>query len=128
MRVLVVDDQARTRQSMKAVLDAWRCVDEVHEAADGAKAVQLAGSFRPDVIIMDARMPKMSGVEALRLIKGQGWPGKAIVLSKHPDAKAEALAAGADVFISKNEPLETLRKTLTDMLEDTDQDVSPRLE
>jgi CheY-like chemotaxis protein len=118
MRVLVVDDQPRARQSMRAVLGAWRCVDEVREAADGAEAVELAESFAPDVILTDVRMPKMSGLEALRLIKAKGRPVKVIVLSMYPELQAEALAAGADAFISKSDPLEKLRQTLTNFLED----------
>ena len=117
MRVLVVDDQPRARQSMKAVLDAWRCVDEVREAANGVDAVQLAESFRPDVILTDVRMPMMNGLEALKLIKAQGRAVKVIVLSMYPELKTEALAAGADAFVSKSEPLETLRQILTDLME-----------
>jgi CheY-like chemotaxis protein len=118
MRVLVADDQPRARQSMKAVLDAWRCVDEVREAADGDEAVQLAESFRPDVILLDARMPKMDGLEALKRIKAKGQPIKIIVLSMYPEVKAEALAAGADAFVSKSDPPDRLRKTLMDVMGD----------
>ena len=69
MRVLVADDQPRARQSMKAVLDAWRCLDEVREAADGDEAVQLAESFRPDVILMDVMMPSMDGPQTLKHLR-----------------------------------------------------------
>jgi CheY-like chemotaxis protein len=118
MRVLVVDNQLRARQSMKAVLGAWYQVEEVREAANGYEAVQLAEEFQPDVILMDARMPKMNGLEALKLIKAKRRQIKIIVLSMYPDYKAEALAAGADAFVSKSDPPEKLRKTLTDIMGD----------
>jgi CheY-like chemotaxis protein len=111
-RVLIVDNQPRARQSMKALLGAWYPTAEVREAADGYEAVRQAAEFRPDVILMDARMPKLSGLESARRIRAK-FPGvKIVVLSMYPDLKAEALQAGADVFVSKSDPPENLRATL----------------
>jgi CheY-like chemotaxis protein len=115
MRVLVVDDQPRARQSMKALLGAWYLVAEVREAVDGYEAVQLVEEFQPDVILMDARMPRMNGLEALQRIKAK-WPKiKIIVLSMYLDCKTDALAAGADAFVSKSDPPEKLRVTLKEI-------------
>jgi CheY-like chemotaxis protein len=116
LRVLIVDDQLRARQSMKALLGVWYPAAEVREAADGSEAVQLAAEFRPDVIFMDARMPKMGGLEAARRIKAFSPGMKIIVLSIYPDLESEALQAGADAFIGKSEPPEKLRETLKDLL------------
>ena len=116
IRVLIVDNQPRARQSMKALLGAWYQAAEVREAADGYDAVQLAEEFQPDVILMDARMPKMSGLEAARHIKAKSPGIKIIVLSMYPDLKAEALQAGADAFVSKSDPPEKLRETLTNVM------------
>jgi DNA-binding NarL/FixJ family response regulator len=113
IRVLIVDNQPRARQSMKALLGAWYQAAEVREAADGYDAIQLAKEFQPDVILMDARMPKMSGLEAARYIKAKSPGIKIIVLSMYPDLIAEALQAGADAFVSKSDPPEKLRETLT---------------
>ena len=116
MRVLIVDDTSRARQSMKALLDVWHQLQEVREAANGNEAVQLVEEFKPDIILMDARMPKMSGLEATRLIKAK-WPQiKIIILSVFTDYHALALAAGADAFVSKSDPPEKLRETLKDIL------------
>jgi CheY-like chemotaxis protein len=115
MRILVVDNQPRARLSMKALLGAWYPAAEVREAADGYEAVQLVEEFQPDVILMDARMPKMSGLEAVRHIKVKPHPVKIIVLSMYTDIKAEALAAGADAFVSKSDPPEKIRETLEDI-------------
>ncbi|HUI90088.1 MAG TPA: response regulator [Anaerolineales bacterium] len=112
MRILIVDNQPRARQSMKALLDAWYPNEEMHEARNGMEAAKLAEEFLPDLILMDARMPGMNGLEATRVIKAR-WPQvKIIVLSMYPEFEADALAAGADAFVSKNDLPEKLRETL----------------
>jgi CheY-like chemotaxis protein len=116
MRVLIVDDTSRARRSMKALLEVWYPLEEVREAANGTDAVHLAEEFQPDIILMDARMPGMGGLEATRVIKGK-WPQiKIIVLSVFMDFQALALEAGADAFISKSDPPEILRKTLEEFM------------
>lgn len=108
MRVLVVDDQKRTRQSLRLLLNTLPTVCEVQEAAGGREAVASIPGTRPDVVVMDARMPEMDGVAATRLIK-TNWPEiKIIVLSMYPEYEGDALQAGADCFVSKGEPPEVL--------------------
>jgi DNA-binding NarL/FixJ family response regulator len=117
MRFLIVDDTARARQSMKALLEVWHPLEELREAANGIEAVQLVEAFQPDFILMDARMPGMSGLEATRLIKAK-WPRiKIIILSVFTDYQALALEAGADAFISKSDSPDTLRKMLAEVLQ-----------
>jgi len=116
LRVLIADNQPRARQSMRALLSAWYQMEEIREAMDGWEAVQLTEEFQPDLILMDARMPKMNGLEAIRLIRAKSPHIKIIVLSMYPDVKAEALEAGADAFVSKSDPLDKLRKTLSDVI------------
>jgi DNA-binding NarL/FixJ family response regulator len=112
MQILIVDDQPRARQSLKALLVTWSQVKEIREAANGQEAVHLVEESQPDVVLMDARMPEMDGLEATRLIKAR-WPQvKVIVLSMYADYMADALAAGADAFVSKGEPPERLLATL----------------
>ena len=117
MRVLIVDDTARARQSMKALLEVWHPLEEVREAANGTEALELAEKFRPDIILMDARMPRMSGLEATRLIKAKCPRIKIIILSVFTDYQALALEAGADAFVSKSDPPEKLRETLEKLLD-----------
>ena len=94
IRVLVVDDQPRARKSIKTLLATWRDAGQVREAANGREAVRLIEESRPDVVLMDVRMPEMDGIEATRLIKAR-WPQvKVIVLSMYPDYAADALEAG----------------------------------
>jgi len=123
VRVLVVDDQRRARQSLKALLATWPRVETVQEATNGQAALALVQESPPDLILMDLRRAKTSalpkrgdasvdGLEATRRIKAK-WPQvKIIALSVHTELAAEALAAGADVFVCKCEPPEALLKAL----------------
>ena len=112
MRFLIVDDTSRARQSMKALLEVWFPAREICEAPNGKEALRLVEEYQPDVILMDARMPGVGGLEATRIIK-EKWPHiKIIVLSVFTDYQAAAIKAGADGFVSKSDPPEILRKML----------------
>jgi DNA-binding NarL/FixJ family response regulator len=83
-------------------------VEVVGEAVDGREAVRQVTECRPDVVLMDVRMPAMDGLDATRLIKNR-WPGvKIILLTIYGAYRKEALAAGADAFLVKGCPNEEL--------------------
>jgi YesN/AraC family two-component response regulator len=108
----VVDDQLRARQGLKALLATWPQLEEVREAASADEAFQLVETFSPNVVLMDARMPRTDGVNATRVIKAR-WPHvKVIVLSMYAEYLDAALAAGASAFINKGAGPETLLTTL----------------
>jgi len=102
--VLIVDDRSQAREGLKALLATTPAVQVVGEASDGKEAIDLVEKYRPDVVLMDANMPVMDGLEATRLVKAQ-WPQiRVIVLTIHTALRAEALAAGADAFLVKGCP------------------------
>ena len=110
--VLVVDDQALLRTAFSSLIDAEDDLEVVGEAADGRQAVQIAARLRPDVVVMDVRMPVMDGIEATRQItagQGAGVPRVLILTTFDLDEYVfEALRAGASGFALKSRPLEEL--------------------
>jgi DNA-binding NarL/FixJ family response regulator len=114
VRVLIADDQRPTRQALAALLTLPpRPVNVVGEAADGETAVCLVEELRPDVVIMDAQMPGLDGLEATGQIKRR-WPEvRVVVLTMYPGYRARARAAGADAFLLKGDPVEALQAAVT---------------
>jgi DNA-binding NarL/FixJ family response regulator len=120
-RILICDDDPRARQALRALLltREMTCQDEslsriqvAGEARDGYEAVQLVETVLPDVIVIDACMTGMDGLQATRCIK-KNWPQvRVIVLTMYPDQRAAALDAGADAFLMKGCLAETLIETI----------------
>ena len=107
IRVVVVDDQALVRDGFGMVLDHEDDIEVVGEAGTGVEAIETARTHRPDVVLMDIRMPEMDGLEATRRIVAESdWPVKVIILTTF-DADEyvyEALKAGASGFVLKDIP------------------------
>lgn len=108
--VLLVDDQAMVRAGLGMVLEAEPDISVVAEAADGAAAVRAAKRDRPDVVLMDVRMPEMDGIEATRRITAELADTKVIVLTTFDldDYVYGALRAGASGFLLKDAPPDDL--------------------
>lgn len=107
IRVLVVDDQELVRDGFAMVLDHEDDIDVVGGAGTGVEAIEAARDRRPDVVLMDIRMPQMDGLEATRRIVAEAeWPVKVIILTTFdPDEYVyEALKAGASAFVLKDIP------------------------
>src|SRR5438046_1662148 len=108
LRVLVVDDQALFRRGLQMVLRDEKDIDVVGEAQDGNEAVQKAQETMPDVILMDVRMPRRSGIEATRQIKDL-LPHVKILMLTISDEEADlydAIKAGASGYLLKEIPID----------------------
>jgi DNA-binding NarL/FixJ family response regulator len=106
IRVLLADDEELVRFGLRTVLESAGDMAVVGEAGDGAEAVAMAAQLRPDVVLMDIRMPRVDGLAAARTILSRPDPPKVAVLTTfHTDAYVvAALAAGASGFLLKDTP------------------------
>jgi DNA-binding NarL/FixJ family response regulator len=108
IRVLIVDDHALFRRGLQMVLEGEPDIDVVGEASDGHEAVERAEATTPDVVLMDVRMPKRSGIEATRTIKDT-LPSTKILMLTISDEEAdlyEAIKAGASGYLLKEISIE----------------------
>jgi DNA-binding NarL/FixJ family response regulator len=112
VRVLLVDDQALIRAGFRMILDAEEGIEVVGECADGTQAIDSVARLKPDVVLMDIRMPEMDGIEATRRIVGTNGdvPVKVLMLTTFDldEYVYDALRAGASGFLLKDVPAEQL--------------------
>jgi DNA-binding NarL/FixJ family response regulator len=110
IRVALVDDQAMIRSGLRMILEAEPDVTVVGEAGDGAEAVQLAERARPDVMLMDVRMPRLDGIDATRAVMQLDAAPRVLMLTTFDldDHVYAALRAGASGFMLKDAPAEQL--------------------
>jgi DNA-binding NarL/FixJ family response regulator len=110
IRVLIADDHALFRRGLEMVLQGEAGLELVGQASDGQEAVKLAGEVVPDVVLMDIRMPKMTGIEAARQMKEVAPSAKIVILtiSDEDDDLFEAIRAGASGYLLKDVPLDEL--------------------
>lgn len=108
MRIMVADDQDRVRHALRTLLEAQPGLTVVAEAADMVELLSTAQAACPDVVLLDWELPGLAVSAALPVLH-RCCPGTTIiVLSCYPEARAAALAAGADKFVSKAHPPERL--------------------
>ena len=112
MRVLIADEQKHARSGLAALLRATVAGVEIREAADGREAERLAEEFRPDLVLLDIRMPREDGLAVLRGLRARHPHVRLIALSLEPSHEGDALAAGADAFACKCESPERLLEQL----------------
>ncbi len=110
IKTLIVDDQGMVRAGLRMLLDVEPDIEVVAEAGNGIEAVARAARHRPDVILMDIRMPQLDGLEATRRIFAADKDAKVLILTtfNHDDLVYEALRAGASGFVLKDDPPEQL--------------------
>jgi DNA-binding NarL/FixJ family response regulator len=110
VRVLLVDDQSLIRAGFRMILEAEEGIEVVGEAADGIQAVDSVKRLKPDVVLMDIRMPEMDGIEATRQITAAKGSPKVLMLTTFDldEYVYDALRAGASGFLLKDVPAEQL--------------------
>jgi RNA polymerase sigma factor (sigma-70 family) len=108
VRVVIADDQALVRAGFRKLLEVDPEIEVVAEAGDGLEAVEAAGRLRPDVILMDIRMPGVDGLEATRRISAAESATRVLILTTFglTEYVYEALRAGASGFLLKDSPAE----------------------
>jgi DNA-binding NarL/FixJ family response regulator len=111
IRVLLADDQRVVREGLGTLLGLLDGIELVGTAADGEEAVALAGELSPDVVLMDLRMPRMDGIEAIRALAERGDRPRAIALTTYADDASVlgALRAGARGYLTKDAGAEEIR-------------------
>jgi DNA-binding NarL/FixJ family response regulator len=110
LRVVLVDDEALIRAGLRMLLDAEHGIDVIGEASDGRAGVDMVAELRPDVVVMDVRMPRMDGVDATKMLNSMEYkakygepPGILILTTFNEDAAVrDAVRAGAAGFLLKN--------------------------
>jgi DNA-binding NarL/FixJ family response regulator len=107
-RILIVDDNQSFRKGMQALLEIQPDMSVCGTAQDGRQALELIDQVLPDLVLLDAQMPGLSGVEVAHQIKGR-WPGtRVILMTMYPDYRSKAMEAGADAFLIKGIPPEDI--------------------
>lgn len=106
MRILICDDQAIVRDGLEMLLKLEKDMQIAGKAEDGAHAVELTAQCKPDVVLMDLKMPVMNGVEATREIRARFPDTKILVLTTYDDDEwlMDALRAGASGYLLKDTP------------------------
>jgi DNA-binding NarL/FixJ family response regulator len=103
IRILLAEDHKIVREGTRQLLEQTADFCVIGEAGDGEEAVELAGALRPDVVVLDVRMPKMSGIECTKAIKAQQPNIRILILSAHDDDRYvfPLLEAGANGYLLK---------------------------
>ncbi|MEU8606390.1 response regulator transcription factor [Actinoplanes sp. NPDC048791] len=120
IRVLIADDQRVVREGLSMVLGLMEGVEVVGTATDGAEAVALARTVRPDVVLMDLRMPRCDGVEATRRLRTEAPEVKVVVLTTYSDDRSvlDAVRAGARGYLTKDAGGEQIHEALRQVVDD----------
>lgn len=119
MKVIICDDQALIRDSLGMLLNLERNIEVIGTAEDGAEAVEMVEEHRPDLVLMDLKMPGMNGIEATRRIRARYPEVKVLVLTTYDDDEwvFDAIRAGASGYLLKDTPREEVIKAVRGTVE-----------
>ncbi|OFY60497.1 MAG: hypothetical protein A2V46_04705 [Bacteroidetes bacterium RBG_19FT_COMBO_42_7] len=118
MKVVIADDSSLLRDRIKSLLNSLNNNSLVYEAVNGTEALQIIREKEPDLVILDIRMPEMSGIEVLKNIRELKMKVKVCMLTNYayPIFKRRCFEAGADFFLRKTEDFEEIEIIVSDML------------
>lgn len=114
MRVLLADDQAKVRSAMRLVLEQDAALTVLGEAVDATGLLDWVGIVCPDLVLLDWELPGQATEDVISALRENCSRVRIIALSGQPEARREALEAGADGFVSKGGPPECLLQTIRD--------------
>jgi DNA-binding NarL/FixJ family response regulator len=105
LRVLIVDDNESFLETLEKFVSTFPNVEIAGKAVSGEQAVKMCSKLKPDLVLMDIKMPGLNGFEAARIIKSMDNPPRILLLSfnDHHEYQAEAVSAGADGYLAKSE-------------------------
>ncbi len=114
IRIVIADDQRLMREGLKTILDLEEDMEVIGTASNGFEALELCRDLKPDIVLMDIRMPRVDGVEATERIAEEELPAKVIVVTTFDGDEliVKALKAGAKTYLLKDLPSEKLLATI----------------
>lgn len=118
--ILLADDDAVIRQCLRRAVESDPRLQVKWEADNGLQALLLAKQHQPHLMLMDAEMPRMDGIEATRCFRQCNHDTRIVVLSVYEHYRAAALAAGADAFLVKDAGCDAIRTTIRDLFKETE--------
>jgi YesN/AraC family two-component response regulator len=120
MKVVIADDSSLLRDRIKSLVNSLNNNPMIYEAENGVDALHLIREKKPDLVILDIRMPEMNGIEVLKKIRELKMKTKVCILTNYPypQYKKRCFEAGADFFLRKTEDFEEIEIIVRDMLRD----------
>jgi YesN/AraC family two-component response regulator len=122
MKIVIADDSSLLRNRIISLLNSFNNISMIYEAENGVKAWQLIREKKPDLAILDIRMPEMNGIEVLKKIRELKMTTKVCILTNYPypQYKKKCFEAGVDYFLSKTEDFEDIEIVISDMSGETE--------
>lgn len=115
--IMIADDHLLMSEGIKQILELETDIDVIAQAEDGEEAIEKAVKYNPDVILLDINMPKMNGIDVLRILKDLGVKSNVIMLTIHEDREylRETIKIGADGYVLKDSDADSLIKAIRDV-------------
>jgi DNA-binding NarL/FixJ family response regulator len=117
VKIVIADDSSLLRERIKSLLNGLKEKLVIYEAENGLEALKLIKDKKPDLAILDIRMPEMNGIEVLKKIRELKIKVKVCILTNYPypQYKRKCFEAGADYFLSKTEEFEDIKIVITEL-------------